>query len=130
MISELEVKGIKGAYGLLSDQSPRLGKTHHWGMFLGQYLPVITGAEFLAKKYNFVVMNVAVTRVKRGYYSAKLEVIAKNPNEYKDYEITDKYLKMTTEHIAKAPEFYLWTHKRFKFLGRYQAWLDSKKVKK
>ncbi len=123
-ISELESKGIKGAYGLLSDQSPQLHKTHHWGTFLGQFVPVVTGAEFLAKKYDFIVMNVSVTRVKRGYYSAKFNVLTKQPNDYKNYEITDKYLKITTEHINKAPEFYLWTHKRFKFLGKYQDWLE------
>ena len=33
---------------------------------------------------------------------------------YKDYEITDKFLKLVETQIHDAPEYYLWTHKRWK----------------
>ncbi len=128
-IDELQSKRINGAYGLLSDQRPQLHKTRYWGTFFGQFVPVFTGAEFLAKKHNLIVVNILSTRLKRGYYSGKFEILALNSNDYEDYQITDKYLNSWTEHISKAPEFYLWTHKRFKFLGKYDQWLEQYKNK-
>ena len=42
--------------GFVSDQSPRLSKTHHWGSFMGIEIPVFTGAEMLAKKLDMSVV--------------------------------------------------------------------------
>lgn len=125
-ILKFQAENKVGIYGLLSDQSPQLHKTHYWGTFFGQYIPVITGAEFLAKKYNFIVLNIQTTRIKRGYYETAFEIITKEPSQLSEYEITNKYLKSSENHIKKAPEFYLWTHKRFKHLGKYDEWLEMK----
>ena len=38
----------------------------------------------------------------------------KTPTDFKDYEITDKFLKLVETQIHDAPEYYLWTHKRWK----------------
>ncbi len=126
VIEDLIKKDVKIACGLLSDQSPSLHKTRYWSEFLGQFVPVINGAEFIAKKNNLAVVNLLVTRVKRGYYSLRFELLAENPNNFAENEITDMYLKSSTEHISKAPEFYLWTHKRFKHLGKYDEWMKMK----
>lgn len=115
---------LKCLYMLLSDQSPQLHKTKHWGTFLNNYVPVHTGAEVLAKKYDFAVVNTNVTKLKRGYYEARFDLITENPRDYKDFEITDKYLKITEAHIATQPEFYLWSHKRFKHKGKHKEWLE------
>ena len=34
--------------------------------------------------------------------------------KYKDFDITDLSLQRVEEQIREAPEFYLWTHKRWK----------------
>ena len=34
--------------------------------------------------------------------------------EFEDYEITEKYIALTEKNILEQPEFYLWSHKRFK----------------
>ena len=52
--------------GFVSDQSPRLSKTHHWGSFMGIEIPVFTGAEMLAKKLDMSVVFFKVKRLKRG----------------------------------------------------------------
>ena len=33
---------------------------------------------------------------------------------FKDYEITDAFMKLVEQQIHEAPEYYLWTHKRWK----------------
>ena len=37
-----------------------------------------------------------------------------NPSEYNDYQITDMFISYLEELINEAPEYYLWTHKRWK----------------
>ena len=100
--------------GFVSDQSPRIHKTHHWGNFMGIDIPVFTGAEMLAKKLDMSVVFFKVKRLKRGYYETTFELMAENPLEYPDYEITDDFLKRVEKQIHEAPQYYLWTHKRWK----------------
>lgn len=103
-------------YGLLGDQSPKLHRTHHWGLFFGVEVPVITGTEMLAKKYNYPVIYIETTKVKRGFYETKMEVLTEHPTDIPDFGITDLYMKKLETKIRKAPEYYFWTHKRFKYM--------------
>ncbi len=109
---------ILGIYGLVSDQSPLLKKTHYWSDFLGVRVPVHTGAEMLAKKYDYPIVYFRTERVKRGYYVANVEIITEHPRDYKDYDLTDIFLKKLEDQIRKEPEFYFWTHNRFKHMGK------------
>lgn len=106
--------GILSMYGLASDQSPKLDRIFHSMPFLGVEVPVHTGAEMLAKKYDLSVIMVKVKKVSRGFYEATFMSIADNPHDYENFEITEKYLKEVEKQILEAPEFYLWTHKRWK----------------
>ena len=104
----------QGAYILLSDQSPQLHKTYYWRDFFGIKVPIHTGAEMLSKKFDLVVINYVTRKVKRGYYETNFQLITDSPKEFKDYQITDKYTELTEKNIRLQPEFYLWSHKRFK----------------
>ncbi len=114
LINDNEKNKIVSLYGLASDQSPQVHKTFHWQQFMGITVPVHTGAEMLAKRYDLEVVFAKVKKVKRGYYEATFVPIAKNPKSIPDYEITDAYLKEVEQQIVEAPEFYFWTHKRWK----------------
>jgi len=114
LIKENETKEIVSLYGLASDQSPQLHKTFHWQEFMGIKVPVHTGAEMLAKKYDLEVVFAKVKKVKRGYYQATFVPISDSPKSIPDYEITDAYLKEVEQQILEAPEYYFWTHKRWK----------------
>tara|TARA_R110002124_G_scaffold71417_2_gene191431 strand:- start:221 stop:1045 length:825 start_codon:yes stop_codon:yes gene_type:complete len=120
---------VQGAYILLSDQSPHIEKTFHWDTFFGVKVPVHTGAEMLAKKNDLVVINYRAKKIKRGYYETDFELITENPKDYKDYEITDKFLRITERNITEQPEFYLWSHNRFKHKDRYEEWLKLQETK-
>jgi KDO2-lipid IV(A) lauroyltransferase len=101
-------------YGLASDQSPKLDRIFHSMQFMGIEVPVHTGAEMLAKKYDLSVIMVKVKKVARGYYEATFLPIAENPNDYENFDITEKYLREVEKQILEAPQYYLWTHKRWK----------------
>lgn len=101
-------------YGLASDQSPQASKAYHWAPFMGIETPVHTGAEMLAKRYDMNVIFLRNKKVKRGYYQATFELMADNPKEVPNYEISEDFLRRVEKQIHEAPEFYLWTHKRWK----------------
>ncbi len=104
----------QAAYILLSDQSPQVSKTFYWRDFFNIKVPVHTGAEMLSKRFNFVVINYSTKKIKRGYYETEFELITENPKEHENYNITDKYIEITEKNIQQQPEFYLWSHRRFK----------------
>ncbi|KRD61406.1 lipid A biosynthesis acyltransferase [Flavobacterium sp. Root935] len=106
--------GVLSMYGLASDQSPKLDRIFHSMKFMGVEVPVHTGAEMLAKKYDLAVIMVKVKKVRRGYYEATFLSLADNPKDFEDFEITEMYLKEVEKQILETPEFYLWTHKRWK----------------
>ncbi|WP_309641637.1 lysophospholipid acyltransferase family protein [Flavobacterium sp.] len=105
---------ILSIYGFASDQSPKISSTYHWGSFMGIEVPVHTGAEMLAKKYDMNVIFLRTRKVKRGFYEATFEVLSEDIKSVPNYEVTDKFLRLVEQQIYEAPEFYLWTHKRWK----------------
>lgn len=104
--------------GFVSDQTPKATKALHWGKFMNITVPMHVGAETIAKKYDMAVVFFSVKRVKRGFYETTFETITEAPNEYKDYDITDIFFKLVEKQIYNAPEYYLWTHKRWKHMDK------------
>ena len=101
--------GVQGLYLLLSDQSPQIHKTHYWREFMDVKVPIHTGAEMLAKKFDMAVVNYSIKKIKRGRYKVDLELITETPQQFKNYEITDQYL--IVERNIKTTRCYLWSHK-------------------
>ncbi|MFI1744110.1 lysophospholipid acyltransferase family protein [Thalassobellus sediminis] len=118
VINKNESNGIKSITGFLSDQSPRLSKDVHWSAFMGIEVPCFTGAERLAKKLDLSTAFLKVTKTKRGHYEAEIMTLAENSNDYNDYELTDMFLSEVEKQIYDAPEYYFWTHKRWKHKGK------------
>ncbi len=119
----------QGLYILLSDQSPQLHKTFYWNEFFGVQVPMHTGAEILAKKFDLVVINYITRKVKRGYYETEFQLITDAPKEFEDYQITDKYTRLTENNIKEQPALYLWSHKRFKHRNSFKEWQKMKAFK-
>jgi KDO2-lipid IV(A) lauroyltransferase len=107
-------KGQVGMYGFINDQSPRATSKSYWRTFMGTNVPVFTGADRLAKEFNFPVYFTEINRVKRGYYVAKISLLIENPSACKAYEITDLFTARLEAQIKKDPSQYLWSHNRFK----------------
>ena len=79
-----------------------------------QETPFLYGAEYFARKYNMPVLYYEVTKVRRGYYEVRFTPLCENPSEVPQYVITSRYIKMLNETIDRQPEFWLWSHKRWK----------------
>ena len=100
--------------GYISDQVPFWTSIHHWVNFLNHDTPVLTGTERIVRKVNHAVLFLDIHRVRRGYYEAEIKLITREPQKMGEYEITDTYFKMLEQSIRMAPEFWLWSHNRWK----------------
>jgi len=111
-------KGIPSMYGLLSDQTPHISKTHYWAPFFKHTVPVHTGAEMLAQRFDLAVIYMHTKMPKRGYYEITFELLSTSPKKTENYPLTNLYLRKLEKDISNHPEIYFWTHKRFKYLGK------------
>ena len=46
--------------------------------------------------------SLKVSKVKRGFYEAEIITLAENPSEFKDYELTDMFLREVEKQIYRA----------------------------
>lgn len=107
--------GRPTVYMLLADQNPNDENKSYWLSFLNQDTATIYGPEYLAKKYDFPVFYYTVNKVRRGYYEFELSLIENNPQASKYGDITESHFKTLENNIIRRPEFWLWSHRRWKF---------------
>ncbi|MAW21083.1 MAG: lipid A biosynthesis acyltransferase [Flavobacteriales bacterium] len=105
-----EVKAI--VFG--SDQNPSNPKRAYWMSFLKQDTAVLFGVEKYSKEYNWPVVYVSISKVKRGYYEAEYSLITDQPTEQPYGKITEDFTKRLEQDIINQPEYWLWSHKRWK----------------
>lgn len=101
---------------IVNDQSPSNLKSAHWNTFLNRETGWNIGPEKLAKKFDYVVLFGHSRKIKRGHYEVEFTTISDTPKEMKRGEITDVYTHLLEKLIVEKPEFWLWSHKRWKHL--------------
>ena len=113
-----EIDPVEGeqpkAIFFLSDQVPKNPYKTFWTQFLNQETGVPYGAGVYAVKHNYPVLYGQIIKEKRGFYRLKLELIEKNPVNSQPEEILQKYSNLLESQILENPQFWLWTHKRWK----------------
>lgn len=106
--------GIKSVMGYISDQAPIIYNIPYWTTFLNQDTPFITGTERLTKQLNCACAYFDIKRVKRGYYHIDVIPIADEPKGMPDWELTERYVRLLENTIRRQPEYWLWSHNRWK----------------
>lgn len=101
-------------YILVADQSPTYAKKVYWTQFLNQETAVALGPEKLSKLFDIPVVFCHVYKRRRGYYEAVLENVETRPKEAPNGSITQAHVKILEKDILAAPQFWLWTHRRWK----------------
>jgi len=97
-----------------ADQSPTSSREVFWLDFLNQETAVHVGTEVFAVKYNSPVIFFRLEKTARGYYEGKFEVLNENPATSVRGEITAMHANYLESMIREKPEFWLWSHKRWK----------------
>ncbi|MCO6476259.1 MAG: lysophospholipid acyltransferase family protein, partial [Phaeodactylibacter sp.] len=98
-----------------SDQAPSPStKRVYWTSFLNQDTAVMYGAEKYAREYDYPVFFTRIRRKKRSQYEVEFELLEEHPASLPQGIITEKHVRSLEQLIQEKPEFYLWTHKRWK----------------
>jgi KDO2-lipid IV(A) lauroyltransferase len=113
-IIEQKRKGKLPFVLMVSDQAPSYTEKNYWTQFLNQETLFFTGVEKIAKKYNFAVVFIKMRKIKRGYYETTFELITEEPLKTEEYFITKQYVEKLEELIKENPNYWLWSHKRWK----------------
>ena len=100
--------------GFISDQSPNWNFVNMWTDFLNHKSSFFVGAEGIAKVTDAVVVYIDVQRVRRGYYHAEFILMTDQPKSFPNYEITVDYARRLEATIQRAPQYWLWSHNRWK----------------
>ena len=98
---------------LAGDQTP-IAAHDYWFRFLNQEAMFYPGPAFLSKKFNQAVFFQKLEKIGRGRYLTTFELLCENPAEKTDAEIIKMYIEKMEEIIRENPEFYLWSHNRWK----------------
>jgi KDO2-lipid IV(A) lauroyltransferase len=99
---------------LASDQTPTREDAKYFTTFLNQPTAVFLGIEKLSKISDCVIIFYRIDLVKRGHYTYTFVPLVENPKETKPYEITDIHVKYLDSLIREKPEYWLWSHRRWK----------------
>jgi KDO2-lipid IV(A) lauroyltransferase len=99
--------------GLVADQRPPF-ITPFWTMFMEQETCFNPGPVKIAIATNQPVYFLHVRKIKRGHYEYSFIPLIENPAELEPEEILLRYVKAMENCIREAPEFYLWSHRRWK----------------
>ncbi|SHF95882.1 KDO2-lipid IV(A) lauroyltransferase [Mariniphaga anaerophila] len=96
-----------------ADQTPA-ASSKFWALFLNREAPFFSGPEKIAAKTNQAVFFQHVVKTGRGKYVAKYFPLIENPQEVESHEILLAYIRKMEEIIRQEPEYYLWSHRRWK----------------
>ncbi len=106
-------KKIPALLWLAADQSAPQN-SQFWATFLNREAAFFGGPVKLAQKLNQPLYFQKVSKVARGRYESEFTLLFKEPAKVEASEILGTYIQKMEEVIRKAPEYYLWSHRRWK----------------
>ncbi len=104
----------KPMFIMLSDQGPSNVKDAHSISFFGNDTLFLHGFAKYAKMYNLPIYFFSTVKVKRGFYEVTGELLLDNPQQFSEREITEIFVRRLEKLIQSAPQYWLWSHKRWK----------------
>ncbi len=103
------------------DQSPRNERESYWAMFLNQETAMSFGVEKYAREFNYPILYGRINKVKRGYYNFEFTEVITAPLEKEEGAITRHVNSLLEKDIIAEPQYWLWSHKRWKFKRPYDV---------
>lgn len=98
---------------LLADQTSP-ANSQIWANFLNQETAFFAGPMKIAVKTNQPVLFFHIRKVGRSKYEAFVYKLVENPSEVEPEQIMLDYVRKMEEIIRAEPEYWLWTHRRWK----------------
>jgi KDO2-lipid IV(A) lauroyltransferase len=108
--------GEPAIFYMVADQSPSNARLAYWVQFLNHDTATLHGPEKYARLYNLPVVFAFPRKIKRGHYKLKFIMLVEDPSKTKTGEITQIYMSALEKIIREKPEYYLWSHRRWKHM--------------
>ena len=106
-------QGIPTVVGYIADQAPSLN-VHLFVDFLNHDTNAYTGPERISRLLDAEVFYAHMSRPKRGYYLLKFVPITTEIKKEPIFEPSKVYFRMLEQNICEAPQYWLWSHRRWK----------------
>lgn len=106
-------EGKVSVTGFIADQTPGM-EVHLFTEFLNHDTPVFTGPERIARFLDAECWYCRLTRPRRGHYNLEFVEITREPAEEPVFGITRRYMELLEADIRKHPQYWLWSHRRWK----------------
>jgi len=98
----------------LADQTPPGIESNHWTTFLNQDTAFYTGAGKIASKFDMAVVFLNIQKNRRGYYNMDFELLFDHTRGIEEKVIIENYVRRLEKQIIEKPEYWLWSHRRWK----------------
>ena len=102
-----------GALVLAADQTPP-ANSQFWTMFLNQETAFFSGPMKIAIKTNQPLIIQHTRKTGRSRYEVFFYKLIENPKEVEPEKILMTYIRKIEEIIEAEPEYWLWSHRRWK----------------
>lgn len=114
------LKGEPGKLiGLVADQSPTGRKHTHEVRFLGMETRFFSGPDFISEMLQADVVYVQMKKLGMGRYSLYFIPIGDVSKGFDPAAVPGHYASLLEQDIKEHPEWWVWTHKRWKGLIPY-----------
>ena len=114
-LSEYRRNNIRTFTLYIIDQTPHRDEIEYCLRFLNRPAAVFLGPEKIARKWNHVVLYAGMERQGFARYKIKFHLVTDEPDKLPPYEITKRYTRLLEKDILEAPQYWLWSHRRWKY---------------
>jgi KDO2-lipid IV(A) lauroyltransferase len=113
-VLENRKENIRSIYCFVTDQTPPKRDIKFWTNFLNQDTPVYLGAEKIASKYDMALVYFEFNKTKRGNYKFTVDLLFEHTAGLPEHAITEAHVRRLERSIQERPEFWIWSHNRWK----------------
>ena len=99
---------------MMADQTSHGLASDYWTEFLHQDTCWFMGIERIAKKLDYAIVFVSMTRQGRGRYEVAFDLVTDNPKAMGNGEVMEQYVRYVERFIQANPDNWLWSHRRWK----------------
>ena len=99
---------------MMADQTSHGLASDYWTEFLHQDTCWFTGIERIAKKLDYAIVFVSMTRQGRGHYEVAFDLVTDDPKAMGNGEVMEQYVRYVERFIQANPDNWLWSHRRWK----------------
>lgn len=101
----------------VADQTPVDTENAYWTKFMSLQTPFFKGFDTLAQRTDAIVLYASIQKLNRGYYELHFSTITEHAQTETENAIVEKYARLLEKDIETKPEYWLWSHRRWKRAG-------------